>query len=264
MGEHARPSGDTCMARRPRLDLPQIPQHVVQRGNNRQACFVDDADRVRYLHDLRAIARHHRCAVHAYVLMGNHVHLLLTPSETGCVPALMHSIGTVYVRAFNARHGRTGTLWEGRYKSNPVDSGTYLLRCYRYIELNPVRAHLASRPGDYRWSSYHANALGQDDPLVSPHPEFIGLARDAATRHATYRELVDEVVSTDEQELIRLRLRHQHALGGDDFRAMLEARSGLCAGPLPVGRPRRREAVPGPERVPPGLLGPGGEVLRNK
>ena len=147
------------MSRQPRLDLPDVPQHVVQRGNDRIACFRDDTDRHLYLKTLGDVATSFSCALHAYVLMTNHVHLLVTPSDAGSVARLMQSLGRRYVSAFNHRHERTGTLWEGRYKSCLVDCGRYLLACDRYIELNPVRAGLAQRPGDYRWSSHRANSV---------------------------------------------------------------------------------------------------------
>ena len=141
------------MARRPRLELPGIPLHVIQRGTNRSACFVGDGDRGLYLRCLREAARRHTCAVHAYVLMSNHVHLLVTPSSIGAVAATMQDVGRRYVRLFNQIHGRSGTLWEGRYKSSLIDSESYLLTCHRYIELNPVRAGLVNHPLEYPWSS---------------------------------------------------------------------------------------------------------------
>ncbi len=145
------------MPRQPRLDIAHIPQHIVQRGNDRQPCFFSDVDRERYLQELRELALREHCAVHAYVLMTNHVHLLMTPSEAGQIGHLMQSLGRRYVRYVNDRYHRTGTLWEGRYKSSPVDSETYLLHCYRYIELNPVRARMTTDPLHYPWSSHASN-----------------------------------------------------------------------------------------------------------
>jgi REP element-mobilizing transposase RayT len=141
------------MARLPRLDLPGIPQHIVQRGNDRQACFADAADYLRYRQELGEAALRYGCALHAYVLMTNHVHLLTTPHEPGGVSRMMQAIGRRYVGGFNARYRRTGTLWEGRFKSALVDSEHYALACYRYIELNPVRAGIVTSPRDYRWST---------------------------------------------------------------------------------------------------------------
>lgn len=148
------------MPRLPRIDLPGIPRHVIQRGNDRQPCFFQEVDYVRYLGDLKELSIRSGCVIHAYVLMTNHVHLLLTPSQVGQVSTLMQALVRRYVRYVNDRYGRTGTLWERRYKSCLVDSETYLLSCYRHIELNPVRAAMVTAPGDYRWSSFRSNAEG--------------------------------------------------------------------------------------------------------
>lgn len=227
------------MPRQPRLDLPGIPQHIVQRGNDRQPCFFEEADNLRYLQDLKELALRQHCAVHAYVLMTNHVHLLLTPAAVGQVAALMQSLGRRYVRYINDRHHRTGTLWEGRYKACPVDRDSYLLHCYRYIELNPVRARMVDDPDGYRWSSYGANACGRPDPLVTPHPMILALGRDTQSRQTAYRELVRQAISDDDLTAIRLHLQRQHALGTDRFRAAIEAQLGRRAGPARIGRPRK-------------------------
>lgn len=179
------------MTRLPRPDLAGVPQHVVQRGNNRMPCFLDDDDRQRYLQCLRQSLIRHGCELHAYVLMSNHVHLLLTPPEKGTVSRLMQMFARNYAGLFNGRHGRTGTLWEGRYKSCVVDTEGYVLTCSRYIELNPVRAWMASDPADYPWSSYCANALGQPDSLITPHAAMLALGNDKETRITAYRALFD-------------------------------------------------------------------------
>ena len=158
------------MARLPRLDLPGIPQHIVQRGNDRQACFADAADYLRYRQELGEAALRYDCALHAYVLMTNHVHLLTTPREPGGVSRMMQAIGRRYVGSFNARYRRTGTLWEGRFKSALVDSEHYVLACYRYIELNPVRAGIVTSPREYRWSSHARNAHGTHEQKVKGRP----------------------------------------------------------------------------------------------
>lgn len=227
------------MPRQPRIDLPYVAQHVVQRGNDRRPCFFEPIDHVRYLDDLQDLARRAGCAVHAYVLMTNHVHLLLTPSQTGQVGSLMQALGRRYVRYINDRYHRTGTLWEGRFKACPVDTDSYLLRCHRYIELNPVRAAMVSEPADYRWSSYAANARGECDSLLTTHPVYLALGPDATTRQQTYRDMVAEATSAEELDLIRLRLQRQHALGNDRFRAMIEAQLNRRAGPAKIGRPRK-------------------------
>jgi putative transposase len=227
------------MPRPLRIDLPHVPQHVVQRGNDRQPCFFQPVDRLRYLDDLRDISQRVGCAVHAYVLMTNHVHLLVTPSAPGQVGHVMQALGRRYVRYVNDRYRRTGTLWEGRYKSCPVESDDHLLRCYRYIELNPVRAAMVAAPADYPHSSYRANALGEHDPLLSPHSQHLALGTTPALRQQAYRAFVDEAISDDELELIRQRLQRQHALGSDRFRTIVEAQLSRAAGPRKAGRPRK-------------------------
>jgi putative transposase len=172
------------MARLPRLDLPGIPQHVVQRGNDRQACFATDVDYGQYLQELREAALKHDCAVHAFVLMTNHVHLLVTPSGAGAISRMMQAVGRRYVGSFNARYRRTGTLWEGRFKAALIDSERYLMACYRYVELNPVRAGMTTSPGEYPWSSYAHNAWGQQHPLIAPHQEYLNLGSDPPARQA--------------------------------------------------------------------------------
>lgn len=154
------------MPRPPRPDLAGVPQHVIQRGNDRQACFFHEDDRLTYLTLLREAALRHGCDVHAYVLMTNHVHLLVTPVEKGAVSRMMQTLGRNYVTHVNARYRRTGTLWEGRYKSCLVDSEDYVLACYRYIELNPVRAGMVETPSEYQWSSHRCNASDEPNPLV--------------------------------------------------------------------------------------------------
>jgi putative transposase len=187
------------MSRRPRPDLAGIPQHVVQRGNDRKACFFQDDDYRRYLSLLGEAARRHACALHAYVLMTNHAHFLVTPVEVGGVSRMMQPLGRNYVSTVNARYRRTGTLWEGRYKSCLVDSETYLLACHRYIELNPVRAGMIDSPSVYHWSSHAANAIGAADPLLTPHPSYLALGAEPAARQSAYRQLFN-----DEQETGRM------------------------------------------------------------
>jgi putative transposase len=168
------------MPRQPRPDLADVPQHVVQRGNDRQPCFYATEDYRRYLAGLRESAIRYGCSVHAYVLMTNHVHLLVTPSSAGAVSRMMQWLGRQYVGYINGRYRRTGTLWEGRYKSCLVDTERYLLTCYRYIELNPVRAAMVADPADYAWSSYRTNAQALPDKVVVPHAEYLRLGADAA------------------------------------------------------------------------------------
>jgi putative transposase len=230
------------MARQPRIDLPGIPQHIVQRGNDRQPCFFADADRIRYLQDLRDIARREYCSVHAYVLMTNHVHLLVTPMAAGGVGRMMQALGRGYVRYVNDRYGRTGTLWEGRYKSCPVMEDAYLLRSQRYIELNPLRARMVEDPAHYRWSSHRGNTAPPDDPLIRPHRAWLALGPDAATRHRAWRALVMETIDAGETEAIRCHLQRQHLYGPGRFRKAIEAQLGRTVGPGKMGRPRKAAA----------------------
>jgi len=227
------------MARKPRLDLPGVAQHIVQRGNDRQPCFFAAGDYERYRHDLRQIASNEGCAVHAYVLMTNHVHLLMTPAQAGSVACVMQALGRRYVRYVNDRYDRTGTLWEGRYKACLVDSAAYLLSCYRYIELNPVRAAMVADPANHAWSSFHANALGIHDPLVQPHPSYQALGADIDERRAAYRSLVMASVDDEEIEAIRTHLQRQHAFGSPRFRDAIESQLGRPTGPAKIGRPRK-------------------------
>ena len=232
------------MARLPRIDLPGIPQHVVQRGNNRLPCFLDDEDRARYRQLLRETLLASDCRLHAYVLMDNHAHLLMTPGEAGAMSRLMHTFARNYTGMFNHRHGRTGTLWEGRYKACLVDSEGYFLACSRYIELNPVRAWIAAEPADYPWSSHRANAGSAYDPLLSPHACYLALGSDRASRAAAYRNMFDERLPDDMVGEIRCYLRQQRALGSDRFRAWVEARTGRFATARPPGRPPQRSNCP--------------------
>jgi putative transposase len=227
------------MPRAPRLDLPGIPQHVVQRGNNRQPCFFRTADRAKYLETLGEYAAAFGCAVHAYVLMTNHVHLLLTPGSAGAVSRTLQAIGRRYVRWLNNSFERTGTLWEGRYKSCLVESDRYLLACYRYIELNPVRAGLVPDPGDHPWSSYRSNSTGLHDGIVTPHAVYLELGADASARRERYRELVRAGLSEDELSLVRRYTNHQRALGSKDFQREVGAALGRPAGIGKAGRPAR-------------------------
>lgn len=227
------------MARQPRLDLPGIPQHVVQRGNDRQACFTAESDYLRYLQELREASAKHDCAIHAYVLMTNHVHLLVTPAATGAISRMMQAVGRRYVGSFNARYRRTGTLWEGRFKAALVDTDRYVLTCYRYIELNPVRAHMTDDPSTYPWSSYHYNALGQHTPLVTPHVAYTLLAITPAARQAAYRVLVHEPVEQKSLDDLRQHTQQQRAWGSERFQQQIEALTQRSARVRPRGRPAK-------------------------
>ena len=225
------------MARQRRLDLPGLPQHIVQRGNNRSACFFDDSDRFRYLDLLRDTAGAAGVAVHAYVLMTNHVHLLLTPDRAGSISAVMQAVGRRYVQRVNTLRNRTGTLFDGRFKASLVQTERYLLCCYRYIELNPVRAGLAADPADYRWSSYRGNALGEPDALLTPHPCLGELAATPDQRARVYRAFVAEGITDEERDAIRAHVRQGRVLGSAGFQERVARRTGLRTRLAPVGRP---------------------------
>ena len=233
------------MARLGRYFLPDQPLHVIQRGNNRGAIFFDQEDYAQYLRWLAAAAAEQGCAVHAYVLMTNHVHLLLTPRRAESLPRLMQSLGRRYVRYVNAVHHRTGTLWEGRYRAAPIDSEAYFLACCRYIELNPVRAGMVSHPRDYRWSSWRAHAQGAADPLVAGHALYDALGRDPAARQKAYRALFRPALDPGFVEALRAATNGGWALGGARFQRRIAAKSGRRAAPLPKGRPRKQREEKG-------------------
>jgi putative transposase len=205
------------MPRHSRLRLAGLPLHIIQRGNNRAPCFLDEADHRLYLGLLSELAPIFECAIHAYVLMTNHVHMLLTPQTATGASSLMKHLGQRYVQHFNRAHDRTGSLWEGRFRSSLVDSEGYLLRCYRYIEANPVRAAMVAAPGDYRWSSYRVNALGALDPLVVPHEQYLGLGQDAMARRAAYLRIFATEMNRAELESIRQAVNGGFALGSAPF-----------------------------------------------
>lgn len=205
------------MARQPRFRIPGYPQHVVQRGNNRQPCFLGERDYRYYLDCLARAVRENSCDVHAYVLMTNHVHLLVTPHAADGIPKLMQAVGRRYVKMFNKRYERTGTLWEGRYKATLVDTDEYLLACYRYIELNPVRAGLVSDPSRYPWSSYCAHAGGRDDQLICDHEVFLNLGDKESIRRSAYRRLFESELSEERINEIRSATKKSLPLGNRCF-----------------------------------------------
>lgn len=227
------------MARLPRIDLPDLPQHVRQRGNNRLPCFLDDNDRLTYLEFLGGALHETGCRLHAYVLMDNHTHLLLTPPEAGATAQLMQQLGRRYVRLFNARHERTGTLWEGRYRACIVQGEDYLLRCARYIDLNPVRARLTCSPADYRWSSCAGLSGLRQDPLLSLHPAQLALGETGHAQAAAYQAILDQGITDEEMQAIGVYLQQQRAWGRDDFRNWVQARTKRYASARPAHRPAR-------------------------
>lgn len=229
------------MPRRARIMLAGIPVHVVQRGNNRQACFYNDDDRGFYLFHLARFARRDGCAVHAYCLMTNHVHLLLTPRAADSCGMLMKDIGQLYARYANRRHKRTGTLWEGRFRSCLVQAEEYLFACHRYIELNPVRAGMCAKPADYLWSSHGANAFGAADAVVSPHEELRRLGRSEEERRAAYRELFSQELPASVIKEIRDATNGNVALGDKAFREKVSRLLGRRAERGAPGRPKKEK-----------------------
>ncbi len=221
------------MARLPRVAAAGYPHHVIQRGNNRQTVFREDVDYARYVGWLREVAAEHAIAVHAYVLMPNHVHLLVTPPADGALSRAMQSLGRRYVRWFNDKYSRSGTLWEGRFRSAPIDADRYLLACSRYIELNPVRAGIVSAPEQYRWSSYAHHAGIRVDPLVTDHPLVWALGNTPFERQLAYRRLFDEDLPAEILRSIRSATNRGRPL------VTASNGMGVADGPRPRGRPRK-------------------------
>lgn len=229
------------MSRKPRFNLPGVPQHVVQRGNNREPCFYSVEDYHRYLRDLKEALDKNDCKLHAYVLMTNHVHLLMTPTTPFGVTHVMQDLGRKYVRYINHTYKRTGTLWEGRFKSSLIDSETYLLTCMRYIELNPVRANMVTHPGEYAWSSYGFNANGKINALLTPHPLYQAMAAEPSERQYSYREIFRVHMDDEQIHEIRETLNQELVLGRDDFKDKIERMTKRQSRPGKLGRPSIKE-----------------------
>lgn len=207
------------MARLARFSLPDQPQHVIQRGNNRQNIFRSKDDYQYYLEKLTDAAEKHDCKIHAYVLMTNHVHLLVTPGTENGIGKMMQMLGRYYVQYFNKKYNRTGTLWEGRYKATLVDTEHYLLICMRYLELNPVRAKdMVKHPSDYVWSSYSFNALGQNNALITPHLIYKRLGKTEKERQVAYRYLFRSLIPEQTLEEIREATNKAWVLGSARFK----------------------------------------------
>jgi len=225
------------MARLPRLSVAGYPHHVIQRGNNRQAIFLNDADRRRMLDLLEEHARQFEVAVHAYVLMDNHFHLLLTPQTGEGLPRMMQAVGRRYVRYFNDTHGRTGTLWEGRYKSTLIEAERYLLACMVYIDLNPVRAGVLAQARDYPWSSHGHYAGLRVDRLVTPHPLYWELGNTPFAREAAYARLVQDGLTAQQQQALTESALRGWALGSPVFVAELQKKTERRLSKAHPGRP---------------------------
>ena len=226
------------MPRRARMYVAGLPYHLVQRGNNREACFIEPENYQFYLELWREVTRRYGLAVHAYCLMTNHVHFLVTPERGDAVSNTMKVVGSRYAQYVNLRYKRTGTLWEGRHRASLVQTECYLLCCYRYIELNPVRAGMVARPDEYRWSSYGCNAWG-DAGWLRPHEEYTRLGGTADARCYAYRELFKHQLSEADLHLIRKAAHYCQPVGDDRFRQQLERRYGVVPGQMSRGRPRK-------------------------
>ncbi|WP_299083522.1 transposase [uncultured Paraglaciecola sp.] len=214
------------MARLPRLNLANIPQHIILRGNNRQICFFDEQDYKVYLAKLKEFSEKLLVAIHAYVLMTNHVHLLATPSDKTGVSRLIQRLGAYYVRYINKKYDRCGTLWQGRYKSTLVDNEGYFLTVSRYIEMNPVRANMVEHPAAYSWSSFHRNALGIPIELITPYEIYQSLGNTDQARQKSYLALFEQQISESTLKEIRESINHGWVLGNDRFKAQIEITTG--------------------------------------
>ena len=230
------------MPRKPRVYIPGIPCHVIQRGNNRDACFFAEADYRFYLDRLQDACKANYVDVHAYVLMTNHVHLLMTPDSKEGISRVMQSLGRRYVQYINLTYQRCGTLWESRHKASLVDAEHYLLACYRYIELNPVSAQIVDHPGAYPWSSYSTNAYGKPNELITPHPTFLQLGTSAKIRQENYRELFSLSLGKDEIHAIRTAAQFSTPLGDECFKEQIEKITGQLIGQPKRGRPFRKQS----------------------
>jgi putative transposase len=234
------------MARLPRLTVPGYPHHIIQRGNNRQAIFGGAADYELLLGLVDEHARKQQVAVHGYVLMSNHFHLLATPETVEGIPQMMQAVGRRYVRNYNLRHARTGTLWEGRYKSTLIQAERYLLACMVYMDLNPVRAAMVADPADYPWSSYPHYIGRKQDKLITPHPIYWELGNTPFARDEAYAGLVRSGVSDEQRRALTDSALRGWALGEPDYVADLQRRTQRRVARSQAGRPvlRRTEPVP--------------------
>ena len=225
------------MPRLPRISPVDVPIHIIQRGNNRQACFVTNEDHWVYTGWLKDYAKKYGVEVHSWVMMTNHVHLLCTPRVAGGVSKMMQSLGRSYVQYFNFEYRRSGTLWEGRFKSCLIQGERYLLELYKYIELNPVRAEMVADPGDYKWSSYQVNGLGKVSDLCTPHQEYLALGHDISDRQNNYRQLFIHDVDDELLKKIRNNTNKGMAVGNDRFKEELEILTGRRLKSKKRGRP---------------------------
>ena len=227
------------MARLARLAVAGQAHHLIQRGNNGQAIFVDDEDRNSYLASLREAASTHAVAIHAYVLMDNHVHLLVTPSTAEGLSRMMQSLGRRYVSGFNRRHGRSGTLWEGRFRGAVIESERYFLACMRYIEANPVRAGMVAHPADYAWSSHAHHAGQRSDPVLTDHSLFWSLGNTPFDRQSAYKLISEQPLASDVVQALTTTALKSWGLGSAEYLQRISEGSDRRATPRSRGRPRK-------------------------
>ncbi len=230
------------MPRRPRIIVPNTPQHIIQRGNNRQACFYADEDYQFYLEWLKDYADKTECRIHAYVLMTNHVHLLVSTDRAEALGALMKALGQRYTQYVNKVYRRSGTLWEGRYKSCPIQAETYLLACQRYIELNPVRATMVKHPAEYKWCSYAANAQGDPNLIIQAHGVYMAMGLSASIRQEAYRELFRYFLDIGIVDEIRKATNGNYVLGSSKFVEQIAEALGRRVIAGKAGRPKVTDA----------------------
>ena len=231
------------MPRRARTYIPALPYHIVQRGNNREACFIEPENYQFYLELWKECSIRYGVAVHAYCLMTNHIHFLATPKDEASISNTVKVVGSRYAQYINLKYQRTGTLWEGRHRSSLVQTGKYLLTCYRYIELNPVRAGMVKRPEAYKWSSYGINAWGERVDWVVPHDEYLALGKTWEERCYAYRELFKTQLSEENLHLIRRSAYYSQPIGDDRFREQIERRYGIRLGRMKRGRPKLKGSI---------------------
>ena len=225
------------MPRRARMYITGYAYHIVQRGNNRQACFFEVENYRVFLKYMSEVLPRYGNSLHAYCLMTNHVHLLITPECVGSISNLMKVVCSRYAQYINKKYTRTGSLWEGRHKASVIDSESYLLKCYRYIELNPVTADMVKRPEGYAWSSNHCNAWGGQNRLISGHESYLALGQNQAQRCSNYRKLFNEALSTGDYQAIGKALHFSMSLGSEEFMEKIEKRTGRKIGYAHRGRP---------------------------
>ena len=226
------------MPRRARSYIPGLPYHVVQRGNNREPCFIEPENYQYYLELWNTLSERYKVAIHAYCLMTNHIHFLVTPDSETSISNTMKVVGSRYAQYINLKYKRTGTLWEGRHRASLVQTDEYLLTCMRYIELNPVRAKMVKRPEEYKWSSYGNNAWG-DRGCLTPHQDYLSLGKTEQERHYAYRELFTHQLSETDLHLIRKAAHYCQPVANEQFKQFIEGKYKIKLGQAMRGRPKK-------------------------